>query len=210
MTISRSSTVEALSGAAAVIIVLCAWSGSVCGGTTSSMAVLRLTPSTSRVLIVCRPCPSSCTGRSPVRSLGGAFAHWAGLYITRVTAPRRTDSTANRSGSSSTRSSLRGHHAPSTYPVGGALGFNRSRGVFSGPAWRRPETALPSCVIRRSRLGRARPNHSKRCASALLGIRYVDGRRCRLSLGPLGCPLLLQRLTRLLAHRLPGRFISHH
>src|ERR1700693_836445 len=31
-----------------------------------------------------------------------------------------------------------------------------------------------------------------------------------LSLGPLVCPLLFERLSGLLAHRLPGRFISHH
>ena len=102
------------------------------------------TPSTSRVLTGCRPCPSSRNpARPPVRSLGAAVAHPAGLYITRVMVLGAPESTANRSGSSSRRSSLRGHHAPSTYPVGGALGFNRSRGVFSGPTWRWRESRCP-------------------------------------------------------------------
>lgn len=162
-----------------------------------------------------------------------------------------------RSGSSVGRLSLCGHHAPSTYPEVGALGFNRSRGVFAGPAWRRPLTARPSCVhstipsrphttqsfesaTTRSRWVRATYRRHHRhyahiglngaraspaettlsgylfstcencCASALLGARHVNGRRCTLSVEPFGCPLLLQSLTGLLAHRLPGRFISHH
>src|SRR2546430_4797225 len=43
--------------------------------------------------------------------------------------PSRTASTASRAGSSVGRSSDRGHHAPSTYPVVGAFGFNFSRSV---------------------------------------------------------------------------------
>jgi len=41
----------------------------------------------------------------------------------------------------------------------GPLGFNRSRGVFSGPVWRRSETTRPYCdVMRRSRLSRETAN----------------------------------------------------
>ena len=74
----------------------------------------------------------------------------------------RTDSTASRSGSSVGRSSLRGHHAPSTCPVVRALGFMRSRGVFSGPGWSPPETVRPSCRVIATipswpRTGRRRP-----------------------------------------------------
>ena len=82
--------------------------------------------------------PSSRTARPPVASLAGAFAQSLSLYSTRSMGPSRTESTASRSGSSVVRSSLRGHHAPSTYPVGGALGFNRNRGVCSGGVWFRP------------------------------------------------------------------------
>src|SRR4029079_14026269 len=46
--------------------------------------------------------------------------------------------------SSVVRSSLCGHHAPSTYPVPGALGFSRNRGVCSGGVGCRP-TSVRSC-----------------------------------------------------------------
>ena len=92
------------------------------------------------------------------RSLSRRLAHSARSYVTRATAPRRTDSTASRSGSSVGRSSLRGHHAPSTYPVIGALRFKRSRGVCSGPEWRRPEAApFSRCAMGRSCLSLERP-----------------------------------------------------
>ena len=123
-------------------------------GTTTSRIFLPSVPTTSRVLVGCRWDPSSCIWCPPVCRLAGAFAHSVELYSTRVMAPRRTDSTASRSGSSFGRSSLRGHQAPSTCPVGGALGFNRSRGVCSGPCSRRPGSARPPCnVIPTSRLG---------------------------------------------------------
>ena len=47
---SRPSTVASLFGAAAAIMVVCAWSGSVRGGTISSRILLRLSPRTSRVV----------------------------------------------------------------------------------------------------------------------------------------------------------------
>jgi hypothetical protein len=72
----------------------------------------------------------STTVLSPVASLAGIFAQSVSLYSTRSMGPSRTESTASGSGSSVVRSSLCGHHAPSTYPVWGALGFNRNRGVF--------------------------------------------------------------------------------
>ena len=89
--------------------------------------------------------PSSRTDRPPGVSGAVTFAHSETLYITRSTEPRRTDSTANRSGSSLARSSPRGHHAPSTCPVIRALGFRRSRGMFSGPARWPPKTARSAC-----------------------------------------------------------------
>ena len=52
---------------------------------------------------------------------GGCFAQSLSLYSTRSMRPTRTESTASRSGSSVVRSSLCGHHAPSTYPQWGAL-----------------------------------------------------------------------------------------
>ena len=65
--------------------------------------------------------------RSPASGeFRGCFRPFVELYITRSMRPSRTDSTASRSGSSAARSSLRGHHAPSTYPLRGALGFKRN------------------------------------------------------------------------------------
>jgi hypothetical protein len=120
-------------------MVACAWSGSVWGGTTSraillrlsSRAILlRLSPRTSTVFGGWSRNPSSRTARPPVASLAGAFAQSLSLYTTRSMGPSRTESTASRSGSSVVRSSLRGHHAPSTYPVWG-LGFQpQPRRVF--------------------------------------------------------------------------------
>ncbi len=138
-----SPTVEALPGAAAVIIALCAISGSVVGGTTISRILSRPTPSTSRVLAGWWLNPSSRTVCPAVARRAGAFAHAARSYITRSTEPSRTDSTANRSGSSLGRSLLRGHHAPSTWPVILALGLMRSRGVCTGAARWPAEIARP-------------------------------------------------------------------
>src|SRR6478672_3236732 len=77
--------------------------------------------------------------RPPIGTFRGAFAHSSRLYVTRAAAPSHTESPASRSGSSVVRSSPRGHHAPSTYPVMGAFRFKRSRGLFSGPDRRRLE-----------------------------------------------------------------------
>src|SRR5271166_225771 len=141
---SKPSTVESLSGAAAAIMVACARSGSVWGGTTSRTILLRLSPRTSTVFGGWSRYPSSRTSWPPVASLVGAFAQSLSLYSTRSMGPSRTESTASRSGSSVVRSSLCGHHAPSTYPVWGALAFSRNRGVCSGGVGCRP-TPVRSC-----------------------------------------------------------------
>ncbi len=62
------------------------------------------------------------------------LVHASIRYNTRSIPPSLTESTANRSGNSAARSSECGHHAPSTLPLRGALGFNRNRGVLAGTA----------------------------------------------------------------------------
>ena len=69
----RPSTVESLSGAAAAIMVACARSGSVWGGTTSRTILLRLSPRTSTVFGGWSRYPSSLTTRPPVVEFGGCF-----------------------------------------------------------------------------------------------------------------------------------------
>ena len=137
---SKPSTVEASSGAAAAVMVACARSGSVWGATTSKTILLRSSPSTSTVFGGWSRYPSSRTTWPPVASSAGAFAQSLSLYSTRSMDPSRTESTASRSGSSVVRSSLCGHHAPSTYPVRGALGLSRNRGVWSGGVGCRPRS----------------------------------------------------------------------
>ncbi len=126
---SKASRLDASFGTAAAITIAYAYSGSVCHGTTSKTILVLSRPVTSMVLNGWRWTPSSSTGRAPVMSQAGVSIHSARFYITRSIGPSRTESTASRSGSSVERSSLRGHHAPSTYPVVGALGFKRRRGV---------------------------------------------------------------------------------
>src|SRR6476661_508567 len=141
---SRPSTVESLFGAAAAIRVACARSGSVWGGTTSKTLLLRLSPRTSMMFGGWSRYPSSRTERPPVASLVGAYDQSVSLYSTRSMGPSRTERTASRSGSTVVRSSLCGHHAPSTYPEWGALGFSRNRGVCWGGVGCRP-TLVRSC-----------------------------------------------------------------
>ncbi len=104
----------------------------------------RSTPSTSRVLAGRQVNPSSRTDRPPVASRAGAFGPAARSYISRPTESSRPHSIASRSGSSLDRSSLRGPRDPSTCPAVRALGFIRSRDMFSGPVWWPPQTARPS------------------------------------------------------------------
>ena len=82
---SRPSTVESLSGAAAAIRVACARSGSVWGGTTSKTILLRLSPRTSMVFGGWSRYPSSRTARPPVASL--CFRPVVELVLHAVDAP---------------------------------------------------------------------------------------------------------------------------
>src|SRR6201996_5126469 len=92
---------------------------------------------------------------SPDGNSAGAVDQSAKLYVTRSIGPSRIESTANKSGSSIGRSSLCGHHAPSSFPAVDPLGFKRRRGVIRCPVCVESVELRPlRSVIRRSCLGR--------------------------------------------------------
>ena len=96
----------------------------------------------------------------------------------------------NWAGNSVARSLLRSHHAPWTCPDTGALGFNHSRGVASGPVCRPSGTARPSCrVITRPLLGRGTVNSLEAATTqmvthdvppTLYASRPRNGRECQI------------------------------
>ncbi len=108
---SRPSTVESSSGAAAAIMVACARSGSLCGGTTSRTIRLRSSPSTSTVFGGWSRYPSSRTAWPPVASSVGAFAQSLSLYTTRSMARA-----APRAPRADREALWSGHHCAATMP----------------------------------------------------------------------------------------------
>ena len=113
-------------------------SGSVLGATTSRRTFLRSTPSTSRVLAGRQVNPSSRTDCPPVASRAGAF----GLQQGRTSVAQRRPVAPTASPIDQAVHST-GHRCAAVR----ALGFIRSRDMFSGPVWWPPQTARPSCRV---------------------------------------------------------------
>ena len=84
---SKPSTVESLSGAAAAIMVACARSGSVWGGTTSRTILLRLSPRTSTVFGGWKSVPIESYRVAAGGEFGGCFRPVAELVQHAVNGP---------------------------------------------------------------------------------------------------------------------------